>query len=157
MIKYYNAMVVFEELPKEIALAINVTNCPCKCNGCHSKYLWGDVGTVLDEDEIDGLIDKNNGISAICFMGHGTLDTLSDTIRLANHIKDKHKLKVGLYSGFDNIRNNDGMDVFDYIKEGKYDEVLGGLTSPNTNQKFYENVDGTFIDNTKTFHKSIAR
>lgn len=157
MIKYYNAMVVFEELPKEIALAINVTNCPCKCNGCHSKYLWDDVGTVLDEDEIDNLIGNNKGISAICLMGHGTMETLIDAIRLARHIKAKYGLKVGLYSGFKDIRDIDGMDVFDYIKEGKYDENLGGLNSPNTNQRFYENVNGKFVENTKIFRKKIAK
>ena len=42
MIKYYNAMVVFEEIPNEITLAINITNCPCHCKGCHSQFLWED-------------------------------------------------------------------------------------------------------------------
>ena len=56
MIKYYNSMVVFEEIPNEITLAINITNCPCHCKGCHSKFLWEDIGTELTFEELDRLI-----------------------------------------------------------------------------------------------------
>jgi hypothetical protein len=69
VVKYYNAMVVFEEIPDEITIAINITNCPCKCQGCHSKFLWGDIGNELTNDELEKLIQDNLGITCVCFMG----------------------------------------------------------------------------------------
>ena len=47
MIKYVNTEVVFQEIPDETTLAINISGCPCHCPGCHSSYLWEDVGTPL--------------------------------------------------------------------------------------------------------------
>ena len=69
MVKYYNSMVVFEEIPNEITLAINITNCPCHCKGCHSQFLWEDVGTDLTFEELDRIIKENDGITCVCFMG----------------------------------------------------------------------------------------
>ena len=65
MIKYFNSMVVFEEIPSEITLAINITNCPCHCKGCHSKFLWEDIGVELTKDELYKLIDVNDGITCV--------------------------------------------------------------------------------------------
>ena len=62
-------MVVFEEIPDEITLAINITNCPCKCPGCHSKFLWDDNGTELTVEVLHKLIKENDGITCVCFMG----------------------------------------------------------------------------------------
>lgn len=151
MIKYYNSMVVFSEIPDEITLAINITNCPCRCEGCHSKYLWGDVGIELTTGELDELIAINRGVTCICFMGHGGLDGIDEIIRLSKHVKDKHRLKVGLYSGFENLRDIDGIGVLDFLKEGKYVEELGGLDSSNTNQRFYANDGDGFVDRTILF------
>ena len=53
-------MVVFEEIPDEITLAINITNCPCKCPGCHSKFLWDDNGTELTVEVLHKLIKEND-------------------------------------------------------------------------------------------------
>ena len=47
MVKYVNTEVVFEEIPDEITLAINVSNCPNQCPGCHSPYLREDIGEDL--------------------------------------------------------------------------------------------------------------
>ena len=58
MLKYADVKVVFREVPDEIALAINITNCPCHCKGCHSEYLANDFGEVLDEASVDELISK---------------------------------------------------------------------------------------------------
>ena len=58
MLKYYNTMVVFREIPDEITLAINITNCPCHCKGCHSQFLWEDTGTPLTFNEVENLIEK---------------------------------------------------------------------------------------------------
>ena len=44
MLKYVNTGVVFQEIPDEVTLAVNLSGCPCRCPGCHSRYLWQDVG-----------------------------------------------------------------------------------------------------------------
>lgn len=42
--KYVDTKIVFQELPNEITLAINISGCPCACIGCHSSYLSQDIG-----------------------------------------------------------------------------------------------------------------
>lgn len=134
--KYYNAMVVFEEIPNEITLAINITNCPCHCKGCHSKFLWEDTGTELTFEELDRLIDKNDGITTVCFMGGDAEPEIID--KLAEYVHKVRKLKVGWYSGMDNYYKNINFNWFDYIKLGHYDEDLGPLNKPTTNQKLFK-------------------
>ena len=51
MLKYVDTKIVFREVPDEITLCINISNCPCHCKGCHSPYLAEDIGTVLDESK----------------------------------------------------------------------------------------------------------
>jgi len=159
MVKYYNTMVVFEEIPNEITLAINITNCPCKCKGCHSKFLWEDIGTDLTADEIDRLIEKNDGITTICFMGGDAEPDMINT--LAEYVHEVKHLKVGWYSGKDSYYKNINFTWFDYIKLGHYDEELGGLDKRTTNQKLFklthEKIDGVekidFEDITHLFWK----
>lgn len=129
-------MVVFEEIPNEITLAINITNCPCKCKGCHSKFLWENNGTLLSTDEIDRLIEKNDGITAVCFMGGDREPELIDA--LAEYVHEVKHLKVGWYSGKDYISEHVNLQNFDFIKIGHYDENLGGLNKKTTNQTFYK-------------------
>lgn len=135
MIKYTNAEVVFQEIPDEITLAINLSNCPIHCPGCHSKELWQDIGTELTFEELSKLIENNPGISCVCFMGG---DAEPDTIViLAELVKAKYpNLKVGWYSGQSVFPHHD-LEAFDYIKIGPYVEEKGGLDNPNSNQKLY--------------------
>lgn len=136
MVKYYNAMVVFEEIPDEITLAINITNCPCHCKGCHSEFLWEDKGILLTSEELDLLIDKNDGITTVCFMGG---DAEPEVINaLAEYVHEIKHLKVGWYSGRDSYYKNIDFNWFDYIKLGHYDEDLGGLNKETTNQRLYK-------------------
>ena len=136
MVKYYNAMVVFEEIPDEITLAINITNCPCHCKGCHSEFLWEDKGISLTTEELDRLIEKNDGITTVCFMGGDAEPELINV--LAEYVHEVKHLKVGWYSGRDTYYNNINFDYFDYIKLGHYDENLGGLNKKTTNQRLYK-------------------
>lgn len=136
MVKYYNAMVVFEEIPDEITLAINITNCPCHCKGCHSEFLWEDKGILLTSEELDLLIDKNDGITTVCFMGG---DAEPEVINvLAEYVHEIRHLKVGWYSGRDSYYKNINLNYFDYIKLGHYDEDLGGLNKETTNQRLFK-------------------
>ena len=70
MLKYVNTGIVFQEIPDETTLAINISNCPCHCPGCHSHYLWEDIGLPLDTDAIDQFVDQyGTDITCISFMG----------------------------------------------------------------------------------------
>lgn len=89
MLKYVNTQVTFAEVPDEITLCINISNCPCRCDGCHSSYLADDIGTELDVHEIDELIRNNYGITCIAFMG-GDADPIQINT-LAKHICQKYK------------------------------------------------------------------
>ena len=151
--KYYNTMVVFREVPDEITLAINITNCPCKCPSCHSKFLWGDTGTELDFKAIDNFIWANKGISCICFMGGDAEPRRIN--RLAQYIHEEYPhLKVAWYSGRMRVPTEVNKDDFDYIKVGPYLEHLGPLNKPTTNQRLYKNThDDSWEDITNRFWK----
>ena len=156
MLKYYNAMVVFEEIPDEITLAINITNCPCHCVGCHSKFLWEDVGIELTTDVLDDLLIKNKGITCVCFMGG---DADPEGIQyLASYILERcNNLSVAWYSGKDNFYEGIEWELFKYVKIGHYDEKYGSLDKETTNQRLYkveiENNEKNLIDITSKFWK----
>ena len=139
-------MVVFEEIPNEITLAINITNCPCHCKGCHSKFLWEDIGTELTSEEIDKLIEKHDGITTVCFMGGDASPELVNV--MAEYVHEVKRLKVGWYSGMDDYYKDINFNWFDYIKLGHYDEELGGLDNMTTNQKLYKLTHEKLDDNT---------
>lgn len=142
MLKYVDTKVVFRELPDEITLAINLSGCPCHCEGCHSPYLADDIGKELDYSAVEGLIRSNNGITAICFMGgDGDSKAVHD---LACEVKKYFPaLKTGWYSGRSKLPQwfypiNNGKVVFDYIKLGAYKAEYGSLDKPTTNQRLYK-------------------
>ncbi len=63
MLKYVEKQVTFAEIPDEISLCINISNCPIRCKGCHSQHLWKDIGEPLTESSLRLLIEKNIGIT----------------------------------------------------------------------------------------------
>lgn len=147
MLKYVDTRVVFAEIPDEITLAINISNCPCHCKGCHSSYLAEDIGNPLIEypkgysDDfiihIDELIEKSPGISCVSMMGGDSDPTLVNV--LASYLKNFYPdLKVAWYSGRQELAKEIELKNFDYIKLGPYIEELGPLDNPNTNQRLYE-------------------
>ena len=70
MLKYVNTGIVFQEIPDEVTLAINISNCPCHCPGCHSHYLWEDIGLPLNPEAIDDFVQKfGSNLTCIAFMG----------------------------------------------------------------------------------------
>lgn len=150
--KYVDTQVVFEEIPDEITLCINISNCAFHCPDCHSKHLWEDIGDVLDNESIEKLIGENKGISCICFMGHGCMSGWIEMKMFAREIKKNHDdLKVALFSGNNELPLNE-LQEFDYIKVGPYREEFGPLNSPTTNQRMYKHVgEGKWQDITKYY------
>ena len=136
MLKYVDTKVVFQEVPDEVTLAINISNCPCHCEGCHSPYLAEDIGTELTIEELVRLGTETEGITCICFMG-GDSDPKRIN-KLAKFVTEELDLKVAWYSGRQYIPEEVQLCNFNYIKIGPYIEKLGGLDSENTNQIMYE-------------------
>ena len=138
MLKYVDTAVTLREIPDEITLCINISNCPCHCKGCHSPYLAEDIGIPLTEDSLKVLIQEHPGITCVCFMGGDSSPI--DIGKLANFVKQYLSLKVAWYSGKANYTNLGVVTELDYIKLGGYIEALGPLTSKKSNQKMYEVV-----------------
>ena len=152
-LKYLGYSIVFQEVPDEVTLAINISGCPHKCEGCHSKHLWEYEGDYISDD-LYGLINKYSGlITCVCFMG-GEQNPL-DLIYCLNMVHQLG-LKTCLYSGIDSINYIIAIGVSslcDYIKVGRYDKQLGGLDVPTTNQRFFSRIDGHLVDTTHLFQK----
>jgi anaerobic ribonucleoside-triphosphate reductase activating protein len=156
MLKYANFDIVFQEVPDEVTLAINISNCPNQCVGCHSQYLWKDVGYVLDKESLDELVEKyQSGITCVCFMG-GDAEPY-DVANLAMHIKNKYKdMKTAWYSGKNELPEAFHAETFDYIKTGRYEAALGALDSRTTNQRMIKRLaDGRVKDITSRFQKQV--
>lgn len=138
MVKYVpeDTQVVFREIPDEVTLAINISNCTHHCEGCHSPYLRDNVGEELTTSIIDELLKKNDGVSCVCFMGEGNdPEALQELI---THIKSNYKsTAVALYSGADDVTDEFYWDNLDYIKIGHYDKNFGPIDNPKTNQRLY--------------------
>ena len=135
--KYVETMVVFREVPDEVTLAINISNCPVKCPGCHSSYLAQDIGEELDKESLAVLVKRNPGISCVSFMG-GDAEP-AKVGELAEEVKKiDPTLKTCWYSGRDLEHAKKNLDVLDFVKVGPYIEELGPLDSPSTNQRFYK-------------------
>lgn len=161
MIKYTETLVAFSEVPDEISLCINISNCIHKCKGCHSPYLQEDIGEELTPKVLDKLIEDNKGITCVCFMGEG--GNLFEVAYLSEFIHFKHNLKTALYTGLDFHLDTmtDCFDrpftcEFDYVKTGPYIESLGPLNKKTTNQRMYKKVSDKpikFEDITYKFQK----
>lgn len=152
MLKYVNTGIVFQEIPDEVTLAINISNCPCRCPGCHSRYLWEDIGLPLDTAAIDDFVEQyGTDITCIAFMG-GDGDPRG-VGQLAEYIHEEHpQFHVAWYSGRIRIPSVVSVTDFDYIKIGPYIRHLGPLKEPTTNQRLYRiQSDGQMVDITERF------
>ena len=136
MLKYVDTLVTFSEIPDEITLCINITGCKIGCKNCHSSYLAEDIGEKLTLDKIYKLIDNNEGITCICFMGGDSSPKEIDMF--ARCIKDLYDIKVAWYSGRQELSKDINLKWFNFVKLGPYIEELGPLNSKTTNQRFYK-------------------
>lgn len=137
MLKYVDSKVTFAEIPDEITLCINISNCPCHCEGCHSSYLAEDIGNPLSLQVLTTLIDSNKGITCVCIMGGDSNPSEVDDI--AQDIKEYYpELKVAWYSGRQELSKEIELSNFDFIKLGPYIKERGPLNSRTTNQVMLE-------------------
>lgn len=152
-LKYLGVSIVCAEVPDEIALAINISGCPHRCNGCHSQYLWEYKGNNISDDLEDIIYHLKEYITCVCFMGGD--QNMKELGGLLREVKDSG-LKTCLYSGLDDIKPFSSFidsGLLDYIKIGSYKSELGSLGEPSTNQRMYEVSDGKLTDITYKFSK----
>ena len=149
MLKYLNTQVTFSEVPDEITLCINITGCKIGCKNCHSSYLAEDIGEGLTLDKIYKLIDNNEGITCVCFMGGDSSPKEIDMF--ARCIKDLYDIKVAWYSGRQELAKEINLKWFDFLKLGPYIEELGPLNSKTTNQRMYKVVYNHYDDGTSGY------
>jgi len=146
--------IVFQEIPGEVTLALNLSGCPNRCPGCHSPHLQKQIGEPLDEGLLSGLLKSyGSAVTCVCFMG-GDGDP-TEVARLAGYVRNfpSYKLKTGWYSGRAALPEGFPTGSLDYLKLGPYIDKLGGLDMPSTNQRLYHIVAGELTDITFRFRK----
>ena len=168
MLKVASFDIVFQEIPGEVTLALNLSNCPCHCPGCHSPHLAEDIGEEMTESLMNGLLDRYGSmITCVCFMGGDQAP--EEVAQWAKYIKGLSVKRSVSASGLSSVNPKDGLKSawysgrmnmpsvtgpFDYIKIGPYIESLGGLKSPTTNQRLYKRVGDCWKDITAAFWRS---
>ncbi len=145
MLKFYNYDIVFAEIPDEVSLAINISNCPNRCEDCHSLWLWKDMGQELSENNLSLLVKEYiDSITCIVFMG-GDNEPKSVN-NLAKFVKNTFDKKTAWYSGREKISEDIETINFDYIKVGAYIKERGALKDKTTNQHLYKLKEGKIIE-----------
>lgn len=168
MLKVYNGpeggeFITFSEIPDEISLCLNISNCKCNCSHCSEPWLRENVGEDLTEEYLDKLFEKYlyAGISCICLMG-GDSD-YGDAKRVADYIHSKTNLKTAFYSGREFI-NIDLIPSFDYYKIGRWIMPEGPVSDwhktnngvlqfPWSNQLLFKKVENRLENITYKFRK----
>ena len=126
--------IVFQEVPDETTLALNISDCPHHCPGCHSAYLWQPVGDELKEEWLESMLKRYPYLTCVSIQG-GDRD-YHEVERVAEWVH-KHGVKTCWYTGFRSLPSDLKLEHFDFVKVGPYIEALGGLKSKTTNQRFY--------------------
>ena len=152
MIKYKpdTVAVVFSEIPDEVTLAVEITNCPGHCVGCHSPWLREDIGEELTVEKLRDIIDRNIGVTCVCFMGEGKDQEALKKLAFSIKLRSDYPYKTALYSGREEIED-EMYNYFNYVKLGPYIEAYGPLNKETTNQRLYEIVNGEKKDITHKF------
>jgi len=154
MLRFHNYEIVFQEVPDEVTLAINVTNCPNACKGCHSSHLQKNTGEFLTKKVLEHLLAKyGEAITCICFMGGDRKPQEIEKLSVFIKKTTEGRIKTAWYSGKNSFPSLCSLQNFDYVKLGAYVEKLGGLGTFATNQRFYKIEVGEMIDTTNKFLK----
>lgn len=144
--------VVFQELPDEISLAINITGCGKRCPGCHTPFLQNSFnGVELTPAIFESYLRKYIEIITAVIFFNGDLH-ITRFVELLD-IAKSYGLKTALYTGWNDVP----MEIYkrlDFLKVGEYIQELGSLSSPSTNQRMYDIKQNKDI--TYKFRKSVV-
>ena len=144
MLRYLYVKEVFREIPGEISLGLSISGCQIHCSGCNQRDLWEDKGTPLTLECLEHLLKEHQGVTCLClFGGEHDMDTLTELFMYAHK-----KVKTAWYAGLDILpkKHLGVLGYLDYLKLGHYDDSLGGLDSPTTNQHLYRVNNGNLED-----------
>lgn len=153
MLKLESYSICFREVPDEITLALNISNCPHHCKGCHSPELWEDIGEELNIQKVKDIVEcfPSVPITCIAFMG-GDAD-METLFKLNAEVHEAFpNLKTCWYSGW-SYEDKEfrmyswRMPEFDYVKLGQWKEELGGLDNPGTNQVMFQRTSKVGMKN----------
>ncbi len=127
---------MLQEVPGEISLLFSITGCDIGCHACHTPERCDQHnGTPLTNSRFSDYLSQYQGyVSCILFFG-GEWQPLR-LIELLQ-IAQARGFKTCLYSGRDQIDNEISTHL-NFLKLGEYRRSLGGLASPDTNQRFYD-------------------
>jgi anaerobic ribonucleoside-triphosphate reductase activating protein len=155
--------ITLTEIPDRIAYFIELGNCSKHCPNCHSPYLSDTVISPPDLAGVERMVEHaaERGADAIVLMG-GTTNGISDDDLITICQTLGSLLPLGLYSGRDDEERDKEIarrGSLHWLKTGSYQEELGGLDSPRTNQRFYElearfvfDRSGSYIQTDTIFH-----
>lgn len=145
--------ICLQEVPDEISLSLAISNCPRRCEGCHSDYLWSDCGRDAFEVLKSKLNEVSDYITCVLFMGGDDEKQKDSLLECIQYIKNNYSnLKIALYTGAETV-DNDILKRLDYIKVGPYIQSLGGLNKITTNQRMYKIDNGEMKDITYRFQQ----
>jgi len=133
---YYNFQVVLQEVPGEVSLCFSISGCPLRCDGCHSPFLWKvGNGRLLTEEGFEHILNQYKKFATcVLFMGgEWHEEELVIFLKQAN----KKAYKTCLYTGEVQV-SEAVLKELTWVKTGKWEQHLGGLNNPETNQKFIE-------------------
>ena len=155
----YQTGITLAEMPNNISCYVQLANCNIRCSGCHSKFLWKKINKIDLEHILDYIVSsKNKGADMFIIFGDINNDISTDDLFYL--VKESSSiLPVCIYSGADNIEDalgtnhSDILAYLSYIKIGRFDKALGGLSNSNTNQRLFLVVDKQLIDVTKNLFK----
>lgn len=136
MLRFSAEQVVFQEVPGEVSLAFTITGCPVGCKGCHSADSWpADRGELLTPDYLSQRLKHYHPLLSCVLMLGGEWQPAA-LIELLKVARDAG-LNTCLYTGYEDVSEAIKQHLT-YLKTGPWIAELGGLTSPTTNQKFYD-------------------
>lgn len=144
MLNFTAEQIVFQEVPDEVSLAFTISGCPLGCKGCHSADSWSEnSGLALSQEYFcQRLQDYRGLISCVLFLGgEWQLATLLSLLKITKN-KQLHSC---LYTGLDDVSPILKAELT-YLKTGRWQAELGGLDSPNTNQRFIDLRTGACLN-----------
>ena len=157
MLKIVDYDIVFAEVPDEVTLALSLSRCPIRCEGCHSPQLWRDIGEPLTPQRLEAIVGRYlGGITCLCFMGgDGDLESLLELTDFAR--RQFPGLRRAWYSGRQQMPRGISPLHWDYVKLGPYIPSRGPLNQASTNQRLYRiQPDGEAHDITYRFQRAAT-
>lgn len=76
MLKYTDYDVVFQEIPDEVTLAVNIAGCPNRCPGCHSPQLQQEIGEPLTPAVLAELLERyGDAVTCLCLILYNMINS----------------------------------------------------------------------------------